>query len=280
MSNKNKTVPKSIKNPEILKKKYKEMLEYWPVKKEEKYIPTSFGKTFCIKSGDASNPPMILIHGAQSNSASWMGDIKVLNEKYCTFCLDIPGDPGGSEDKRFGWEGSCFSDWIGECMDLLGVETAAIGGLSLGGWASIRFAIDYPGRADKLLLLAPAGIAPVKLFPVLKLVLFSMMGEWGKEKIIKMLFKGREVTRGIRDFIDVTSNNCKPRLGNPPVFSDEELASLKIPVVLIGAEEDAIIDTKKTAERLKHCVSNFKSVLLDEGHALVNLDKKVFDLLG
>lgn len=280
MSNKNKPAARCIKNPEILEMKYREMLEYWPVEREEIYIPTSSGRTFCIKSGNELNPPMILIHGSLSNSVSWMGDIKILSEKYCTFCLDIPGDPGGSEDRRFGWKGAYFSEWIKECMDYLIIRAAAVGGLSLGGWASLRFAIDYPGYVNKLFLLAPAGLAPIKTFSVIKLVLYSYMGKWGKEEILKMLFNGRKITRELRDFIDVTANNCKPRLGNPPVFSDEELSSINAPVIFIGAENDVLVNTKKSQDRLSRCVRNFKSLVLDEGHALVNLDNRVFELLG
>jgi pimeloyl-ACP methyl ester carboxylesterase len=267
-----------IKNPDALKKYYDAILEYWPVPMEKIYIPTSLGKTLCIKCGDEKNPPMFLIHGSMSNSASWMADIKRLSEKYCTYCLDIPGDPGGSEDRRFNWHGPYFSQWIKECMDYLKVDRAVVGGLSLGGWASLRFAIDYPERVNKLLLLAPAGLAPVKM--ALSFLFLSLIGKWGREKILKRLFKGREITKELRDFFEVTAGNCKPRYGKVPVFSDKELASLSIPVIYIGAKEDVLIDTKRSHERISKCVSNLKSLVLDEGHALVGLSDEVFELLG
>ena len=269
-----------IKNPVILRKQYETVLGFWPASMEKVHIPTSLGDTFCIKSGDEVKPSMILIHGSLSNSASWMADIKILNEKYQTFCLDIPGDPGGSEDRRFSWEGPFFSQWIIECMDYLNIDKSAVGGLSLGGWASLRFAIDYPEKVSKLFLLAPAGLAPIKGLSVLKLFILSLMGKWGQEKILHMLFKGKEITQELRDFFEVTAKNCKPRFGNPPVFSDEELSSLKMPVVFIGGDNDVLVDTKRSLERLSRCVDSLTSIVLDEGHALVNLDDKVFKLLG
>lgn len=276
----NTKVTKCIKDPDALKKLYNVTLEYWPVPMEKVYIPTSLGKTFCIKSGDETLPPMILIHGSLSNSAAWMADIKRLNEQYQTFCFDIPGDPGGSEDRRFSWDGPSFSRWIMECMDSLKLDKAVVGGLSLGGWASLRFAIDHPEMVSKLFLLAPAGLGPIKTWSASRLLVFSLMGRWGREKILQMLFKGKEVTQGLRDFFEVTALNCKPRYGNPPIFSDDELSSLKMPVVYIGAADDVLIDTKKSLERLSKNVMNSKSLLLDEGHALIDLDEKVFELLG
>ena len=66
---------------------------------------------------------------------------------------------------------------------------------------------------------------------------------------------------------------------NPPIFSEDELSSLNMPVVYIGAKDDVLIDTDRSVERLLKKVSNARTLLLDEGHALVGLDDKVFELL-
>lgn len=80
--NKNISDTRCIRNPDTLKSYYEAMLGHWPVSMEKLFIPTSLGRTLCIKSGDKKNPPMILIHGSLSNSATWMADIKKLNKKY------------------------------------------------------------------------------------------------------------------------------------------------------------------------------------------------------
>jgi pimeloyl-ACP methyl ester carboxylesterase len=278
MKNSNNKGLRYIKNKDALNSFYNTILEHWPVPMEKIYVQTSLGETFIIKSGEKSKPPMILIHGSMSNSATWMADIKRLNEKYCTCCLDIPGDPGGSEDRRFSWNGPYFSQWINECMDYLKIDKAVIGGLSLGGWASLRFAIDHPERVNKLFLLAPAGLAPVK--KAWSILFFAFLGKWGRDRILKKLFKGREITNELRVFFNVTAANCKPRYGNVPVFSNDELSSMKIPVIYIGSKNDVFIDTKKSLQRLIQYVPNLKSLVLDEGHALVGLGDEVFELLG
>jgi pimeloyl-ACP methyl ester carboxylesterase len=278
--NKNLSDIRCIRNPDALKSYYEAMLGYWPVPMEKIFIPTSLGRTFCIKSGEESNPPMILIHGAASNSATWMADIKKLNNRYLTYCLDIPGDPGGSEDRRFSWKGPYFSQWIKESMDFLNINRSVVGGLSLGGWASLRFAIDYPERVNKLYLLAPAGLAPLKALTVMRMLLLSLMGKWGHEKILKMLFKGKEITPELRTYFEITAKNCKARHGKPPVFTDEQLSSLKMPVVFIGGKNDLIVNTEKSLEKLSQNVSNLKSLVLEEGHGLIGLDYEVFELLG
>ena len=268
-----------IRDPEALETTYNNVLKLWPVAMEKVFIPTSLGKTLCIRSGDESKPPMVLIHGSLSNSASWMADIKKLNERYRTYCLDIPGDPGGSEDRRFSWNGPYFSRWIMECLDFLNIRKTVIGGLSLGGWASLRFAVDHPEKVTKLFLLAPGGVGPVNRLSMLKLVLFSLLGNWGQEKMLGMLFKGKEITQELRIFFRLTAGNCKPRYESLPLFSNKELSSIKAPVVYIGGENDPLIDTKRTHDRLKKNITNLKSLILKDGHALLQLGDDVFDLL-
>lgn len=65
-----------------------------------------------------------------------------------------------------------------------------------------------------------------------------------------------------------------------PVLSDDELSSLKKPVIYIGSKNDVLIDNAMSHERISKHVSNLKSLVLDEGHALVGLGDEVFELLG
>jgi len=68
-------------------------------------------------------------------------------------------------------------------------------------------------------------------------------------------------------------------MGKPPLFTDEELASVKSPVIFIGGKKDALIDTQKTYERLMRNVPDCRSLILEhDGHALVQLDSTVCEL--
>jgi pimeloyl-ACP methyl ester carboxylesterase len=54
---------------------YEGVLAQWPVPHDTLYVPTTLGDTFVIASGAASAPPLVLLHGSSTNSASWMGDV-------------------------------------------------------------------------------------------------------------------------------------------------------------------------------------------------------------
>jgi pimeloyl-ACP methyl ester carboxylesterase len=76
------------------------------------------------------------------------------------------------------------------------------------------------------------------------------------------------------------SKHFKYRLGSPPLFSDAELQSLSMPVLYLAGEEDALLNTPKTAARLQQLVSNITlKVIPGKGHALTNTASQVLPCL-
>ena len=50
---------------------YDSALAHWPVPYETRMISTRHGETFVIASGEKTHPPLVLLHGAAGNSATW-----------------------------------------------------------------------------------------------------------------------------------------------------------------------------------------------------------------
>ena len=90
------------------------------------------------------------------------------------YAVDIMGDAGRSEP--LAWI-ACAADmavWLDETLAGLGVERAHLVGHSLGGFVALSTAAYRPDRVSSLVLLDPAGIAPLNMlrfmawgFPVL-----------------------------------------------------------------------------------------------------------------
>ncbi len=70
---------------------------------------------------------------------------------------DLPGF-GGSEMLPYINAVGDYSGFVLELMDALGIEKAHIVGNSIGGWIACWFAVDFPGRIDRLVLISPAGL--------------------------------------------------------------------------------------------------------------------------
>ena len=101
------------------------------------------------ESGDG--PAVLLLHGGLGDSGLWEPVVPLLAERFRTIRTDLRFY-GRSTGPFVPW--SWQDDAIG-VLDALGVERAAVVGLSLGGRLALDIALAYPER-----LWAVAGVAP------------------------------------------------------------------------------------------------------------------------
>ncbi len=115
-------------------------------------------KVHYLQSG--TGQPLIILHGGGSHAGEWTNIIKPLSEHFQLYIVDRPGC--GLSDP-FNYRGVDLQEhavtFIQSFMDAIGLEDAMFMGQSMGGYFSICFALRYPERLDKLLLIgAPAGM--------------------------------------------------------------------------------------------------------------------------
>ena len=90
-------------------------------------------------------------------------NIAVLAQKFRVLAVDQPGY--GHSDKHTEHEqyNRYSATALLNLFDHLGIERAALVGNSLGGGTAVRFALDNPERAGRLVLMGPGGLS-VNLF--------------------------------------------------------------------------------------------------------------------
>ncbi|MEV0895065.1 alpha/beta fold hydrolase [Promicromonospora sp. MEB111] len=110
-------------------------------------------------SGRSDAPPVLLLHGAMLDTAEldWMHVAPALAERFRVLAIDLPRH-GGSRP----WSGPVDQPLLQRVviglLDQLGIERAALVGLSMGGGVSIGTALDHPDRVSAAVLLAPGGL--------------------------------------------------------------------------------------------------------------------------
>lgn len=259
---------------------YDAVLARWLVAHETYTLLTRHGDTFVIASGEKSAPSLVLLHGSASNAVSWVGDVIEYSKNFRVYAVDIPGEPGKSAENRPDWSGLDFSEWLEDVLDGLKVQKTALLGISQGGWTALRFATNCPERVDKLVLLAPGGVAPTRLSFIISAVIFSMMGPWGANRINRIVFGKQPVHPEAVKFMNAIYTHFKPRVGKEYLFSDDELKRLNMPTLLIGGEEDALFPMKDVERRLQKNVLHLKTILIPNmGHALINLTDRIVPFL-
>ncbi len=277
------TTPSIYKSPageQAVMSLYDSMLARWPVPHTETYVPTRHGSTFVIASGDASAPPLVLLHGAGTNSAMWVGDTAAYSRKYRVLALDLPGEPGRSAPNRPSWDGPAYSDWLVDALDVLGVGSATIIGVSQGAWAALKFAVANTRRVDAMVLLSPGGITPDKASFVLEALPLLLFGRWGIRRLNRMVLGGQPVPAELDEAMLTLMTHFKPRVGTLPIFSDAELRRLGMPVQLMMGGRDALRDPNKVATRMRALVPHLTvSIIPDAGHAIVDAWQRIVPFL-
>jgi len=277
---KTKSIYKSTDGKAEIMALYNKVLAQWPVLNTHITLPTRYGNTFIIASGDASARPLILLHGSASNSATWMGEIIEYSKYFRVYAVDIPGEPGKSDPHRFSWDGPAFNEWLDDVIGGLNLQTVTLGGMSLGAWATIKYALYKPNQVDKAILIVPSGVYHPRLSFVIRMIIFSFLGEWGRNQIKQFIFKGTEVSEELDQFLTLIGRHFNYRTGAPPLFSDEELQGLAIPVLFLAGEKDVVLNTPKTAERLRKLVSDLTiKIFKEDGHATINTASYVISFL-
>lgn len=97
-------------------------------------------------------PPLVFHHGFAGPADNWPPVVYELRERYRVLFFDARAhgrttmpDPSTVTIPQFA------ADMAG-LMDALGIESAHVGGVSMGGMVSAQFACDYPERLRSLLL--------------------------------------------------------------------------------------------------------------------------------
>ncbi len=265
---------------EVLRR-YDDTLAQWPVRADQLHLPTREGETFVLTCGAEEAPPLLLFHGSGTNTAMWMGDVAMWAKHFRVHAVDMIGEPGHSAPSRPPLDSEAYALWLDDVLEGLGVEYTAIVGASLGGWLAVDYATRRPHRVKRLALLCPGGIGRQKFGFLVKALLYKPFGQWGMHRTLKAV-AGIDVreTPEFAEYMALTFTEFLPRRDRLPVFSDEALQGLTMPVLAIVGAHDAMLDSADTARRLAAAVPHATvTVLPDVAHSIVGQTQPILEFL-
>jgi 4,5:9,10-diseco-3-hydroxy-5,9,17-trioxoandrosta-1(10),2-diene-4-oate hydrolase len=138
---------------------------------------------------------VVMLHGGGPGASAWSNfgpNLPVWAKQFRTVLVDQPGF-GKSGRPEITKQFFTFSaDALARLLDELGIERAHLVGNSLGGGTAVRFALDHPDRAGRLVLMAPGGLglnvfAPDPTEGIRKLYQFAAPPGPSKEKLASFL---------------------------------------------------------------------------------------------
>jgi 4,5:9,10-diseco-3-hydroxy-5,9,17-trioxoandrosta-1(10),2-diene-4-oate hydrolase len=143
----------------------------------------------------ADDVPVVFLHGGGPGASAWSNfgrNLPVFAEHFRVF---MPDQPGFGKSAAPPVEGNYFTfaaRALVSLLDLLKIENVHLVGNSLGGGTAVRFALNYPDRAGRLVLMGPGGLSLNVFSPdptegVIRLAAFAAPPGPSKEKMAAFL---------------------------------------------------------------------------------------------
>lgn len=257
---------------------YEKQAKDWPIDSECTTIETSFGQTFLRISGPAEAPSLVLLPGAGASSLMWSDNIEALSRSYRTYALDSIYDFGRSRlVKPMKSVGACMN-WLDEVFNGLELgDNINLMGLSYGGWLTCQYALHYPTRLHKIVLLAPAAtVLRINLQFIFRALLTLIPVQYFTKSFVFWVFQDVLQAHGLQKVEQklesrLIKRRCA-RLGPPilpSVLTDHELSNLSIPTLFLVGENEVLYCPKKALKRLRSVAPQIQAeVIPQSGHSL------------
>jgi pimeloyl-ACP methyl ester carboxylesterase len=264
----------------------------WPIPAKSKLVSTSFGQTFVRIGGPPDGQPLVLLPGMGATSLLWAANIEAFSKVYRTYALDSIGDVGRSVCTRPIRDAAGLVSWLDE---LFGVLKLADGfhllGLSHGGWLAARYALRFPQRLGKLVLLAPGGVLRPHLEFYIRGLLLLTGNRYLSRACVYWLLSdlarvnpARAETSLDRAMLTFRCLQAR-RVIVPTVFKDREWQSLSMPVLFLVGENEKIYSAGKAWKRLHAVAPQIRAEIIPgAGHDLTiaqpeMVNRKVLEFL-
>jgi len=220
---------------------------------------------------------LVLLHGAAATSLMWSPNIEALSREYRTVAVDQAGEFGKSRCKKLVRTLEDLVAWLHELIGGLEArERVSLAGMSYGGALAAQYALHFPERLEKLVLLAPGAtvLRPPAEFWI-RLVGLAIGRQHGLRAFFRWIFA--DMARTDPQWIDATIEQLSLNMRSvqrhkapiPPVLTDIEWASLRTPTLFLVGEHEVIYSAEKAVRRLRRVAPMVRAEIISgAGHDL------------
>ncbi|MCW4353365.1 alpha/beta fold hydrolase [Hoyosella sp. YIM 151337] len=114
------------------------------------------------EAGAEHDDTVVMLHGGGPGASAWSNfgrNLPVFAKRFRVIAVDQPGFGRSDKPTDHPQYFVHSSGALLKLLDTLGIERAHLIGNSLGGGTAVRFALDNPSRAGRLVLMGPGGLS-------------------------------------------------------------------------------------------------------------------------
>jgi pimeloyl-ACP methyl ester carboxylesterase len=193
--------------------------------------------------------PLVVIHGGLGDASTWLDNVHMLADYYTVYVPDLPGF-GASQLLDREHDIPAFTDFVEDFTDNLGLDRFNLVGHSIGGGVALNYALRFPGKVKKLVLVSSLclgrEIAPwVRMTSVLARAIGSAMESLSRATrwMIDTLMLPVKLVRPLsRASVNLGSNITT--LKEQTLVLTNRLSALAMPTLLVWGARDEIVPVK------------------------------------
>ncbi len=232
---------------------YERVFALWPRPTEEFDVETATATTrvhaYRPRPG---GDPVVLLTGAGGNAAAWFPHVAALAADGPVYGIDMPGDPNPSVPRAPMTPPAACAAWLDELLGKLSDRPAHLVGYSYGGWVAMNQAIRAPGRVASITLLDPAGLTRLdaRFWWWLSVTgLASMTPMPLRRRLARWLDSPPMLEPELMTLMWAAIRGYRAEPKFPKVLTDDELAAITVPVLLITGARSALITPAQARDR-------------------------------
>ena len=111
---------------------------------------------YYVRAGEQSAPPILLVHGFGASTDHWRKNIVELQQQFQVWAIDLLGF-GRSAKPRQEYNGTLWREQLKDFITEVIQQPTVLAGNSLGGYAALCVAAEYPQSVAGLILVNSAG---------------------------------------------------------------------------------------------------------------------------
>ncbi len=235
---------------------------------------TVFGqKIHYVDTGaHADSPVVVLLHGLGGNSTNWAFNTPALAGKFRVIVPDQIGF-GRSDKPLINYRVGTYVDFLDKLLEQLKVGRATLVGNSMGGWVAAAYAVKYPSKVERLVLVDAAGFAPPKEFDLAQLSGLNPSTREEMKRLAGMVFHNPAFKSDAA--VDVllaqrmsagdgyTIQRLVESIYRNEDMLDGKLAGVRQPVLIVWGREDGLTPLAREGERFKRELPAAQWVVFD-----------------
>jgi pimeloyl-ACP methyl ester carboxylesterase len=272
--------PKGLARAAAFAPTYRAWLAEWPLQPQQRVVDTRTGRTHLLVWGPADAPPLVVLHGAGASGLSWVYQAEAFAVHNRVYALDIPGHYGLSVSAKPQRTMADIVTWLDEVLDALQLSRVDLLGHSFGGQVALYYALHAPARLQRLILMAPGALFPLRMAYLLRAMTVLFGTRAATDRLLRYLgshandhqepYEAR-LRRAVDMSMIVSRHFGLLQMPFPSTLRNEELRALSIPTLLVIGEQEVIYDARKAMARATTLIPKVQTVLLPGAGHLMNL---------